>query len=442
MGVEAEAPMSTLRDLATSAPASRDRFVDLVRAASVVIVVLGHWTLAAVTWDHGSLDARNLLEVQPGLRLATWAFQVMPLFFLVGGAVDLRALRSNRRRGRGWPAFVADRELRLLWPVVVLTVSWMLVGRLMLDAGLPRADVAEAVHLAAQPLWFLAVYLGLVAAAPLMLRLHERWRWWVPAALATGATAVDLAAGAVPAVGWANYALVFLFAHQLGFAYGDGSAARWPRRRVAAAALGALATLALLTAGPYPLSMVGVGGDTRSNMSPPSVCIVALTLWLGALALLAEPALTRVLRRPRLWTVVVALNASIMTVFLWHLSALVVVVAAAQRLGFPAAEPATAGWWLVRPLWIASLTTVLALLVVVFGPVEHRRHRAAQAPAPAVGATTVVSVASLAVLALEGFGNPVAVPAAAALLGVVLVLGRGGPSGDLLAVESGTAAFR
>ena len=41
------------------------------------------------------------------------------------------------------------------------------------------------------PLWFLGVYLVVVAVAPLMIRLHERFRWWVPAAMVAGAIAAD-----------------------------------------------------------------------------------------------------------------------------------------------------------------------------------------------------------------------------------------------------------
>src|SRR5437764_1019308 len=71
----------------------------------------------------------------------------------------------------------------------------------------------------------------------------------------------------VPLIGWANLGLVWLFAHQLGVAWREGTFALWSRRRLAvlaAAGLGALLVLTQLTG--YPHSMVGGVGEVRSNM--------------------------------------------------------------------------------------------------------------------------------------------------------------------------------
>jgi peptidoglycan/LPS O-acetylase OafA/YrhL len=58
--------------LAASTPATRDRFLDLVRAASIIVVVLGHYTIAAVEHGHGGLVGTNALSSTVGLRVATW----------------------------------------------------------------------------------------------------------------------------------------------------------------------------------------------------------------------------------------------------------------------------------------------------------------------------------------------------------------------------------
>ena len=55
-----------------------------------------------------------------------------------------------------------------------------------------------------------------------------------------------------------------------------------------------------------------------------------------------------------MWTVVVAGNGVIMTIFLWHLTAaLVRARRACTSLGFPQPAGGTALWWATRPLWIA-----------------------------------------------------------------------------------------
>jgi len=62
--------------LAAATPATRDRYIDLLRVASLGTVVLGHWLMAAVTvGDDGRAEVGNLLAVEPRLQLLTWALQ-------------------------------------------------------------------------------------------------------------------------------------------------------------------------------------------------------------------------------------------------------------------------------------------------------------------------------------------------------------------------------
>ena len=43
-----------LGDLADRTPSTRDRYVDFLRAVSILVVVVGHWTIALIIWDDGS----------------------------------------------------------------------------------------------------------------------------------------------------------------------------------------------------------------------------------------------------------------------------------------------------------------------------------------------------------------------------------------------------
>ena len=83
--------MSTLwsraRDLAARTPETRNRYVDFLRAASITVVVFGHWLMAAVFVSNGRLQLADTLHLVPWTQWLTWAFQVMPLFFIVGGVV-------------------------------------------------------------------------------------------------------------------------------------------------------------------------------------------------------------------------------------------------------------------------------------------------------------------------------------------------------------------
>jgi fucose 4-O-acetylase-like acetyltransferase len=145
----------------------RDRFMDLLRAVSIGVVVLGHWLMAVVVFEHGSFAGANALDEVPGLWALTWVLQVMPLFFLVGGFTNLRGWRSARRRSLGVGGFLAARLQRLLTPTIVFatigTTAWPALGPFM-----PAADLSPAGEMLAKPLWFLAVYLLVIAMTPVM----------------------------------------------------------------------------------------------------------------------------------------------------------------------------------------------------------------------------------------------------------------------------------
>lgn len=400
-------PHGRLGQIVEGTPASRDRVVDLVRAVSILVVVLGHWLVASVERQGGELVGENALGPVPGLRPVTWVVQVIALFFLVGGFSNARALGSGGVRVRAVGRFFASRAERLLRPTVAFTAIWLLLAALLTTTSVDPGLVHDAARIAAQPLWFLAVYLLLVLCAPLQMRLHARRPWLLVVVLPLLCVALDALRlnDVLPGAAVANYLVVFLFAQELGFAYADGRFARVRRALALWVAVGAFGVLGLLTfAGPYPVSMVGVPGEELSNMSPPTVCILILTIGQGALLLAIHAPLTRWLARARVWTAVIAVNLVIMTLFLWHLTALVAVGAVAYALdAFPAIG--SAAWWWQRPLWIVGELAVLALLVLAFGPLERMRSwvRVARPAVTRRSIGILIAFRGLAGFALTGF---------------------------------------
>ena len=109
-------------------------------------------------------------------------------------------------------------------------------------------------------------------------------------------------------------------------------------------------------------------------MFPPSLAIVALGTWQFAIALLLRPAVDRWLARPRAGAAVVAANGMALTVFLWQLTALVIVAAATLPTGLmPQPAPGSAAWWAWRPVWFLLLAAAVVPLVAAFARVELRR---------------------------------------------------------------------
>src|SRR6266540_4064010 len=145
------------------------------------------------------------------------------------------------------------------------------------------------------------------------------------------------------------------------------------------AGLGAL--VALTGTGLFPPSMVGLPGD-QSNMNPPTICIVALAIWQLALVMLARGRVSAWLARPRPWTAVIAVGSMAMTVYLWHLTAMVTVLGLVLAAHGPLPTPGGALWWATRPIWLALLAAALTPMALFLSRFEHP---AAGAPPPPSG---------------------------------------------------------
>jgi hypothetical protein len=257
------------------------------------------------------------------------------------------------------------------------------------------------------PVWFLAVYVGVVVLVPLTHALWVRAGWisfwgFVAAAIATDAAFFH----GLPALGWVNYLFVWSAVHQLGYAWSDGKLADL-RRTVPMFALGLGLLLALTVLGPYPRAMVGVPGDVVSNTTPPKITLIALAAAQGGLLLSLQGPARRWLARSVPWTATVLVNGMIMTVYLWHLTAMVLWIGLAYALGGIGLgrEPGSGAWWGGRAPWIAVLSLVLLPLVLVFGRFERPRTSAAPPPAWRLVAGAGLVIAGLALLALDGIGG-------------------------------------
>jgi hypothetical protein len=374
-----------LGELAAATPASRDRYVDFLRAASIGVVVLGHWLSAVVGWKDGALSVRNAVGLVPGLWCTTWLLQVMPLFFFIGGFSNFTSMGSMLRRGESVSSFMRSRFVRLLKPTGVFLGTWFVVLAVLQVAGVLRPAHIRSTVLLFGPLWFLIVYLAITALTPFTRALHLRFGIAVVAVMATFAVGMDVLRFSlrIPAVGWMNFAFVWLLAHQIGFFYADGTLARARRRVHMAIALGGLAGLLLLTHnGVYPKSMVGTGYERVSNMSPPTVCIMLLTFWLVGATMYLRGWVNRWLAHPWNWKAVVAANSVIMTVYLWHITAYAVIFGVLAAIGFASSSPGTVRWWFERSIWLVGPALVLSLLILMFSRFERPalRPRASRLP--------------------------------------------------------------
>ncbi len=423
--------------LAAQAPARRNRYVDFLRAVSITVVVLGHWLMAAPYYAEGALQIGDLLRVVPWTRWLTWAFQVMPVFFMVGGYANAASWSSARRSGRTYAEWVAVRLRRLVAPLVLLLLFWTLLAAAGNQAGVQPVNIRVGSQAALIPVWFLSVYLLVVVAVPVT---HRAWRRFGLASfwgLALGAVVVDLVGFTVfPLLRWVNYGFIWLAMHQLGYHWQAGGFAT-PARSLPWAALGLAVLAALVAVAGYPVSMVGVPGEEVSNSQPPTLALLALGLFHAGLLLGLQGPMRRWLERSGPWTFTVLVNGYIMTLYLWHLTAMVLVIGAANLLGgaglglFPGSGP----WWATRPLWDLLLGLVLWPFLAVFARFEQGARGSAAAPlAPwRAVAGSILLCYGLASLARGGIGGdgPLGLRlwvVILALAGAALVLARRRPA--------------
>ena len=391
------------RAVAEQTPADRNRYVDFLRAVSIVAVVIGHW-LVITPWvsTDGVFHGDHLLTRSELAQWLTWVFQVMPVFFAVGGYANAVSWDSAIKRGTPYGDWLVPRLRRLVLPALPLLALWAAFA-VATWSGVMDPMLVEITSLGAlSPLWFLAVYVAIVALVPVTRRAWGRfgvWSFWAPV-LAT--VAVDILAFGfdVTWLGWINYAFVWLAVHQLGYLWRDGRMGG--ARSSAPYAIGGL-TIALIAvlALDYPVAMIGVPGAEVSNTAPPTVALLALGVGQFGILLAAERPMRRWLDRVGPWTATVLVNGMIMTLFIWHYTVMVVPVIANATWfeGFGMRlVPDTGLWWATRPLWIG----VLLVLMALFAPLVNRFERPRGRDPAAAGKTRPITGTVLACMGFAG----------------------------------------
>jgi hypothetical protein len=392
--------------LARRTPESRNRYVDFLRALSIAAVVTGHWLVAAPLFEAGRLTPGHMLAISPWTQWLTWGFQVMPVFFMVGGFSNGISWRAARRSGQDYSSWLASRMSRLVGPVLTLLVAWAALASGALAYGVSITMVKVGSRMALIPVWFLAVYVMVVVLVPVTHAAWERFgmkSFWT---LVVAALAVDGAFFTLDLtwLGWSNYMFVWLAVHQLGYAWRDGRLAGTGRTLLWGAA-GLLVLIGLVKLGPYPLGMVGVPGEEVSNTRPPKIAMIALGVFQCGLLLSIEGPARRWLARAVPWTATVLVNGMIMTIYLWHLTTMTVIIGLAYALGGLGLTlvPGSAAWWAARPVWMILLAVALVPFVLVFARFERPKERDAASPAAwRLVAGAVAVCLGLALLAMGG----------------------------------------
>jgi hypothetical protein len=397
--------MPSAPGIAKDAARGRDRAVDVARLTALVVVMFGHCALLLATIDSGGVRIGNLLGEIPAIAPVTWLVQVMPLFFLAGGAAGAYGWHSDTR----WGSWLFTRAQRLCRPVFWYLATWtaaLLMVRMTLGADSAAGLGRECVAL----LWFLGVYFVVLAFVPTLTRMRTgRAVGLVVAGLLVAAAAMDgirLASG-TPESGVANFLIVWLIPVAIGVAY----ARRLIGMRAAlVAALSAFTAQVLLAiAGTYEVSLVVTGMERMSNVSPPTLLLALHCTWMSFMFVALAAPIRRWAARPRVWRVVAVGNGGAMTLYLWHIPAIAVAAVGLHAVGLDAYDVHAPGFWGLLALRALVFASVMAVTFRLLSPLEHRRLpwwdapvRPAGARATVAGALICVSGVALVLLAKNG----------------------------------------
>ncbi|MGQ0679327.1 MAG: acyltransferase family protein [Actinomycetota bacterium] len=356
-----------------SVGSERDLYVDFLRTGSLLVVVIWHWLFNVVDWRADGPHFGNPIAQVHGFWVLTWLFQVLPVFFFVGGFAHLVSWESTERRGGGYRSFVGKRLRRLMIPVAMCLIVAG-AARLALELLFPEVRwIGRAIYLMLSPLWFMGIYLMLVLLTPLAVKLHRRQGEVVPVVMGGLVVLVDVLRFRyrVEGIEWLNLLLVWSMAHQLGFFWRQ--LVSLSRRQARCLALGGLIGLAGLTnIGLYPRSMVGVPGEAISNMGPPTLCIVALMLFQVGVVLLLRPWTQARLREPAVRSYMLWAGQRAMTIYLWHFPGFAIAYALLALAAIPVPETPDATWWAQRPLWAVLPALCTIPLVSLFRRFEQK----------------------------------------------------------------------
>ena len=396
--------------MAAMTPPERNRYVDFLRAASIMVVILGHWLIATAWYVDGELIHGHLVKDEPQMQWLTWLFQVMPIFFFVGGYSNAISLESAAKKGINYAGWLAARLHRLVAPLLALLVGWAGIALIMDFMGVSAGVIQWASRASLIPTWFLAIYIMVVIFAPATYRFWKRFGFASFWAFVVVAVLVDVLffVADIRWLGWSNYFWVWLAVHHLGYAWRDGrTGSSVPMLLVSA--VGLLALWLLVFKGPYPMAMVGSPDEDVSNSLPPKITLIALGLFQFGFLLGIEKPMRALLNRLWLWTSTVLISSMIMTVYLWHITVMIVFIAVSFLLGGPGLgiEPGTDAWWWTRPLWLVGLWIPLLPVALVLSRFERgSRPASAKVPASArqVGGAVMICL-GVALLAMYGYGG-------------------------------------
>lgn len=261
----------------------------------------------------------------------------------------------------------------LIAPFVPLLRAPELMTRLQLVGEYLRFGSGLPQHLTCiQLLWFLGAYVLVLAAVPLLARITTTGRLFAAVAgtfvFIAVIDAIRINLDGLSGLGYVNL-VAWLIPGMLGVAYRRNLLAGRAALLIGVAVFAV--DLALMWIGPYELSLVGIETQQLKNMTPPSLLLASHAIMMCAFAIAATPAIARWARRPRVWRVTAIGNSGAMTLYLWHIPALLFMHLVFDYLGHPRYDAGAPGFIALSILQLLLMAVLVAMVFVALRPLEN-----------------------------------------------------------------------
>lgn len=391
----------------------RDRYPDALRAGALLVVVFGHWIATLPRLDEGRLVATDhILNLWFAAGVLTWIVQVVPLFVFVSAAVSTDGVARRLAQSQDQMHWWAGRALGLARPTVTYLAALTAFALVSMYTGgrlLSPFNHSLTVHL-----WFLIMLITVQALLPLSVEADRRYGLKAVLGLIILAAVVDIVRAGLRApgdilqlgelatqtgggIGWLNALIIWLIPQQLGIAWKRGRfKGTWTG--LALVAFGAL-WLSATTSSGYPVAMVGVDLDGRSNLLPPTLALIGVMWVQVGLVLFGERPMRWLLSLKHAARTVVFLGAMGMPLYLWHKLAELPAAWVGERLGAPidAGDPGDPGFWLGRLIWLVLCSVMVAPVLAAVVSFELTRKREV---APATSTVAILAGGAALMIAL------------------------------------------
>jgi Acyltransferase family len=356
----------TPAEIAAQTPANRDRAIDVIRIVSLVAVVFGHTIMAVSTVRDGVFVWGNLLEWLPAFGALTWLLQIMPLFFFAGTAASVESWSG----GRSWGGWLMQRCIRLYRPVFFYLAFWG-VALAVLRFVLPKHVYEPVAGTSIQLLWFLGAYVLVLATIPLLHRITGTARLAARVVAVCGFDRRDRHRAAqrhrtvrtrLPQhrrLADPRHVRCRVPARSAVPTRGDRGRGIGVRRQRAAGVARAVRA--------QPGRLPG----TAAAEHDAAVGAAGHAIMMCALAIAVAPAISRWAQRPRVWWLVAIGNSGAMTLYLWHMPALLSMHLVFDALGLPRYDMHAPGFIALSVVQVVSMTAMVGVLFVALRPLEN-----------------------------------------------------------------------